>query len=131
MKHHPSPNTPEKIHLHKRSKTLELSYEGKAFQLTAEFLRVHSTSAEVKGHGPGQERLIDGKIDVGINAIKSVGNYGLQIVFDDGHNSGIYSWDYLWELSNNYEELWHAYLDKLHNAGKNRDPHTSVVQFSP
>lgn len=110
---------------------LELLIGGDSHQLAAEFLRVHSPSAEVKGHGPGQEVLVHSKIDVGIADIKVTGNYGLIIIFDDGHDTGIYSWDYLVELAKNKDKLWRAYLDKLAAEGKNRDPHTSVIHFSP
>jgi DUF971 family protein len=122
---------PDKIHLHKKSKTLELVIAGQSYQLSAEFLRAHSPSAEVKGHGPGQEKLVHGKIDVGINSIKATGNYGITIVFDDKHDSGIFSWQYLIELCTNKDSLWQSYLNKLKGEGKSRDPHTSVIQFSP
>jgi len=123
--------TPSKIHLHRRSGKLELIFDGDRAHLEAEFLRVHSPSAEVKGHGPGQETLPYGKINVGITQLKAVGNYGLQIVFDDGHDSGIFTWQYLFELCQNQQSLWQTYLDKLEHEGKSRDPHTSVVQFPP
>jgi len=122
---------PSKIHLHKKSKTLELVIQNTNYELSAEFLRVHSPSAEVKGHGPGQETLVHSKIDVGISNIKATGNYGITIIFDDKHDSGIYSWSYLSELSKNKKQLWEAYLEKLKKENKNRDPHTTVVQFSP
>jgi len=122
---------PSKIHLHKKSKTLELVIEGITHELSAEFLRVHSPSAEVKGHGPGQETLVHSKINVGITDMQVTGNYGLTIIFDDKHDSGIYSWNYLGKLAKNRETLWKTYLDKLSVENKNRDPHTSVIQFSP
>ena len=122
---------PSKIHLHKGSNCLELQFADDSYQLSAEFLRVHSPSAEVKGHGPGQETLIHGKLGLGIENIKAMGNYGLQILFEDGHDSGIYSWNYLKELCKNEDPLWQTYLKKLNKAGKNRDPHTSVIQFNP
>lgn len=122
---------PSKIHLHKQSKTLELIFKGDSYSLPAEFLRVHSPSAEVKGHGPGQEVLVHGKINVGIETIKATGNYGLTIIFDDGHDSGIFSWPYLLELAKEQEPLWESYLEKLKMENKNRDPHTSVIHFSP
>jgi DUF971 family protein len=122
---------PSKVHLHKESKILELVVAGNTYQLSAELLRVHSKSAEVTGHGPGQEVLVDGKIHVGIESMKAVGNYGLQIVFDDEHDSGIYSWGYLTELCHNQEDMWQVYLQRLKDQGKNRDPHTTVIQFSP
>lgn len=122
---------PEKIHLHKKSNTLELQFGKESCCLSAEFLRVHSPSAEVRGHGPGQAKLVDGKRQVGIKIIKPVGHYGLLIIFDDGHNSGIYTWSYLRELNDQRETLWQSYLDRLGSAQKSRDPHTSVVQFLP
>lgn len=122
---------PSKIHLHKRSKLLELCFDNDTYQLTAEYLRVHSPSAEVRGHGPDQAILVDGKMDVGINSIKSTGNYGLTIIFDDGHGSGIYSWAYLQDLIHRQDELWSRYLSQLSEAKKSRDPHTTVIQFSP
>lgn len=122
---------PSKIHLHKKSKTLELVIQNTNYELSAEFLRVHSPSAEVKGHGPGQETLVHSKIDVGISDIKATGNYGITIIFDDKHDSGIYSWSYLSELAKNKKQLWEAYLENLKKENKNRDPHTTVVQFSP
>ncbi|MGH1441528.1 MAG: gamma-butyrobetaine hydroxylase-like domain-containing protein [Cellvibrionaceae bacterium] len=122
---------PSKIHLHKKSKTLELVIQNTNHELSAEFLRVHSPSAEVKGHGPGQETLVHSKIDVGISNIKATGNYGITIIFDDKHDSGIYSWSYLGELAENKDKLWEAYLEKLKRENKTRDPHTTVVQFSP
>lgn len=121
---------PNKIQLHKKSRTLELGYSsGESFTLPAEFLRVHSPSAEVKGHGPGQEVLQFGKINIAIDKIAAAGNYALQIYFDDGHDSGIFTWDYLRQLSTNQENLWQAYLEKLAAAGKDRDPDTSAVKL--
>lgn len=122
---------PSSIHLHKKSKTLEIGFLGKQYLLPAELLRTHSPSAEVRGHGVGQEVLVYGKIHVGIRNIDAAGNYGLQIHFDDGHNSGIFSWDYLYELGKNQTHIWQAYLERLKNAQKQRDPDTQVVQFLP
>ncbi|MFT6791257.1 MAG: DUF971 family protein [Cellvibrionaceae bacterium] len=122
---------PDKIHLHKKSNSLELQFGDKQWQLSAEFLRVHSPSAEVKGHGPGQEKLVDEKRKVAIESIRYAGNYGLHIAFDDGHNSGIYTWHYLQQMGSQQQTLWQQYLDRLNAAQKSRDPHTSVVQFSP
>ncbi len=120
---------PSKIKLHKQSKTLELAFGSENYLLPAEFLRVHSPSAEVRGHGPGQEVLVSGKINVGINTVKPSGNYGLQIIFDDGHSSGIFSWQYLQELSQNRESFWQSYLKKLAQAQKSRDPETTIIEF--
>ena len=120
---------PTKIQLHKQSQQLELHFGGEQFLLPAEFLRVHSPSAEVKGHGPEQAVLQYGKQDVAISTIERAGNYALKLVFDDGHDSGIYTWDYLYELGKNQEDLWNTYLDALHQAGKSRAKDTSVVKF--
>ena len=121
--------TPSKIHLHKQSKDLELVFEDKSYRLSAEFLRVHSPSAEVKGHGPGQAVLVVGKIDVGIDDIKTTGNYGITLIFNDGHCSGIYTWTYLYNLAINQVSLWDIYLARLRTEKKNRDPHTKVIQL--
>ena len=120
---------PIDIQLHTRSKTLELAYADKQhFQLSCEYLRVYSPSAEVKGHGRGQEVLQTGKIDVGINAIHPVGNYAIQFVFSDGHDSGIFSWRYLYELCQHQQAYWQDYLERLRVAGASRDPDVQVVQ---
>ena len=122
--------TPESIQLHSRSRQLELSYPGgECHRLTCEFLRVYSPSAEVKGHGPGQEVLQTGKQQVGITAIRPVGNYAIQLVFDDGHDTGIYSWDYLRHLCANRDALWADYLQRLDAAGATRDPDEQVVKL--
>lgn len=93
-----------------------------SFELSAEFLRVFSPSAEVRGHGPGQETLQVGKADVKITAIEPVGSYAVKLVFDDGHDSGLYSWDWLYEIAVNKDKLWTDYLDKLQAAGAKRQP---------
>lgn len=121
--------TPQKIQLHKKSKMLELAYRDGTFQLSAEFLRVYSPSAEVKGHGPGQEVLQTGKQHVGIENLEAAGNYAIRITFDDGHDSGIYSWDYLYDLGSRQDQYWRDYLRRLEAAGKSRDPDTAVVKF--
>lgn len=120
---------PSKILLHKQSQQLELHFDGEQFLLPAEFLRVHSPSAEVKGHGAGQEILQFGKKDVRITQLERAGNYALKLVFDDGHDSGIYTWDYFYELAKNQKSLWQEYENKLHNAGKSRERDTSIVRF--
>lgn len=122
-------HTPTKIKLHKQSQQLEIQFSETSFHLTAEFLRVHSPSAEVKGHGPGQEVLQFGKKDVSIEKLEAAGNYGLKIFFSDGHSTGIYTWNYLYELGQNRENLWQIYLEKLHKAGKSREKDTAVVKF--
>jgi DUF971 family protein len=113
---------PTEITLHTKSRTLEVSFDdGSHFQLPAEFLRVWSPSAEVRGHGPGQETLQTGKRNVEITALEAVGNYAVQPTFSDGHSSGIYSWDLLHHLGSNQERLWAEYLERLEKAGASRD----------
>lgn len=121
--------TPSKIQLHKQSKTLELVFGAQVFHLSAEYLRVHSPSAEVKGHGPNNAVLQWGKKDVGIRSVERAGNYALKIAFDDGHDSGIFTWGYLHELCVNHEQNWQAYLNTLATAGKSREKDTSIVKF--
>ena len=112
---------PTEIRLHRKSRVLELTYDdGRSFRLPFEFLRVYSPSAEVRGHGPGQEVLQTGKRDVDITALEPVGSYAIQPVFSDVHNTGIYSWDYLYELGANQEKLWTEYLGRLEAAGSSR-----------
>jgi len=125
---------PVEIKLHRKSGILELSYEDGTYNLNAEFLRVHSPSAEVKGHGPGQEVLQFGKKNVLILKIDQVGNYALRLHFDDDHNTGVYSWDYLRELCLNQANLWAIYLEKLKAANQLREPlpeDTQVVTITP
>lgn len=113
--------TPTQINLHKRSKSLELVYEDGSFELTAEFLRVHSPSAEVRGHGIGQEVLQTGKRLVGISDVTPSGNYALKISFDDGHDSGLYTWAYLHDLAHQQADYWNNYLARLEAEGGSRD----------
>lgn len=116
-------NTPRPIDikLHQASKLLEIHFDNNTdCMLSTEFLRVYSPSAEVKGHGPGQETLQIGKEDVNISAIEPVGNYAVKLVFSDGHDTGLYSWDYLYYLGKNYEPLWQDYIAKLEMAGHKR-----------
>jgi DUF971 family protein len=121
---------PSAIKLHRKSKTLELQYsDGAVFTLPAELLRVYSPSAEVRGHGVGNEVLQHGKINIGIVSLEMAGNYALKIVFDDGHDSGLYGWDYLREMGQNQDIMWQEYLTKLSDAGLNRDPDVSVVKL--
>ena len=102
---------------------LELVYDdGAGYSLPAEYLRVYSPSAEVQGHGPGQRTLQDGKREVKIANLEPQGNYAIKIIFSDGHDSGVYSWKYLYHLGENEKELWQSYLDELEAAGKTRDP---------
>lgn len=112
---------PTDIKLHQKSRLLEISFEdGKTFELPCEFLRVYSPSAEVRGHGPGQEVLQLGKENVNIEKIEPVGNYAVALHFDDGHNSGIYSWETLYDLGENQEKHWVEYLKRLEEAGHQR-----------
>lgn len=125
--------TPTEIKLHKVSRLLEISYDdGTVHRLTAEFLRVHSPSAEVKGHGPGQEVLQVGKQDVEIAGIEPVGAYAVKLVFSDGHDTGLYSWDYLREIGRDQERLWQDYLRRLREAGHSREiPGAASVAGEP
>jgi DUF971 family protein len=101
---------------------MEIAFsDGHGFRLPYEYLRVYSPSAEVRGHGPGQEVLQAGKRDVEIRALEPVGSYAVQPVFSDGHSTGIYSWDYLYELGQNQQKRWAEYLAKLEAAGASRD----------
>src|SRR6187431_2556160 len=119
---------PTKIQLHKQSQQLEIHFESNAFKLSAEFLRVHSPSAEVMGHGPDQAVLQFGKKDVAISKIERAGNYAIKLFFDDGHDSGIFTWNYLYELCTTQEKLWQEYLNALLSAGKTREKDTSIVK---
>ena len=113
---------PTEITLHKKSRVLELKFEdGSQYQLPAEYLRVYSPSAEVRGHGPGQETLQTGKRNVELTELEAVGNYAVQPTFSDGHNTGIYSWDLLYDLGVNHESMWADYLARLEKAGASRD----------
>ena len=112
---------PTDINLHQQSRILEIAFDdGSRYELPCEYLRVYSPSAEVRGHGPGQEVLQLGKEDVNIKQIEPVGNYAIQLYFDDEHNTGIYSWDTLYTLGQNQEALWKDYLDRLEKAGHKR-----------
>lgn len=119
---------PKDIKLHQNSHILEITFnEGSTFNLPTEYLRVNSPSAEVQGHGPGQEVLQIGKQDVNITKIDMVGNYAIQLSFDDNHDTGIYSWDTLYDLGKNYESNWNTYLERLKEAGHQRpDPKHSA-----
>jgi DUF971 family protein len=110
--------TPTEIKVRRQSRLLEVSFDdGARFELPFEFLRVHSPSAEVKGHGPGQETLVVGKQDVGLRGIEPVGQYAVRLIFDDGHDSGLYSWKYLHELGRERDTLWQRYCERVAAAG--------------
>lgn len=113
---------PTEIKLHQKSREMEISFDdGSNFRLSYEFLRVYSPSAEVRGHGPGQETLQTGKRNVEIKELRPVGNYAVQPVFSDGHDTGIYSWDLLYAYGKNRDALWQDYLVRLEAAGASRD----------
>ncbi|SDY64713.1 gamma-butyrobetaine hydroxylase-like domain-containing protein [Nitrosomonas sp. Nm58] len=113
---------PTEIKLHKKSKVLEISFnDGKTFQLPCEFLRVYSPSAEVRGHGPGDEILQTGKQEVSITHIEPIGHYAIQLNFSDGHNTGLYSWDLLYNYGLNQDAMWQRYLQRLKEAGINHE----------
>ncbi len=112
---------PVSINLHQKSRILEISFsDGQNFELSCELLRVYSPSAEVKGHGPGQSVLQTGKENVSIVKVEPVGHYAVKLIFDDGHNTGLYSWAYLYNLGENKDELWKDYLKGLEDAGYQR-----------
>lgn len=114
---------PTEIKLHQQSRMLEITFgDGESCQLSHEYLRVYSPSADVSGHGPGQEVLQTGKKDVVISSLVPVGSYAVQINFDDGHETGLYTWEYLYKLGENHAALWQDYLDRLAAAGASREP---------
>jgi len=113
---------PTDIILHQQSRLLEVAFaDGKRFKLSCEFLRVNSPSAEVRGHGAGQETLQTGKKDVTIKTVEPVGNYAVKLAFSDGHDTGLYSWDYLHSLGVDHDALWKTYLERLEKAGASRE----------
>ncbi|OLC67036.1 MAG: 1-(5-phosphoribosyl)-5-((5-phosphoribosylamino)methylideneamino)imidazole-4-carboxamide isomerase [Betaproteobacteria bacterium 13_1_40CM_4_64_4] len=123
---------PTEIKLHQTSRAMELSFaDGTSFRLPYEFLRVYSPSADVRGHGPGQETLQVGKRDVTIAELEPVGHYAVRPKFSDGHDTGIYSWDYLYDLGERQEELWQRYLARLAAAGASRDPDLNAPAPAP
>lgn len=114
---------PTELRLRKAEKLLEIDFDdGSSFRLPAELLRVESPSAEVRGHGPGEKRIVAGRRHVGILEVEAVGNYAVRIVFDDLHDTGIYSWSYLYRLGAGQDEIWRAYLAALDAQGLSRDP---------
>ena len=123
---------PTEIKLHQKSRVMELVFsDGSRFELSYELLRVYSPSAEVRGHGPGQEVLQVGKGEVDISTLEAVGNYAVQPTFSDGHSTGIYSWDYLFWLGTNRDALWEKYLDGLKEAGASREPGSAPFEQRP
>jgi DUF971 family protein len=117
---------PTDIKLHQKSRFLELSYaSGENFNLDFEYLRVFTPSAEARGHGPGQETLQTGKRNVNIEGIEPVGTYAVRLTFSDGHDSGLYSWDLLYNLGKHHDELWDEYLKQLESQGLSRDIDTT------
>ena len=113
---------PSDITLHQQSNMLDITFDdGTRFSMPVEYLRVYSPSAEVRGHGPGQEVLQTGKRNVGVTAIEPIGMYAVKLVFSDGHDTGIYSWEYLHELGRKQDSNWKTYLARLQQAGKTRD----------
>jgi DUF971 family protein len=123
---------PTEIKLHQKSRLLEISFaDGKTFQLPCELLRVYSPSAEVRGHGPGQEVLQAGKQNVEITQIEPAGSYAIQLTFSDGHATGIYSWELLYDYGLHQEEMWQRYLERLTAAGASRDPGSAPFEARP
>lgn len=123
---------PTEIKLRQKSRLMELVFsDGSRFELSYELLRVHSPSAEVRGHGPGQEVLQVGKRDVDISSLEPSGSYAVQPTFSDGHSTGIYSWDYLYWLGKNRETLWREYLERLEQAGASREPGPAPFEQRP
>lgn len=120
---------PKKITLHQKSQQLELLFGHEPYLLPAEYLRVFSPSAEVQGHGPNQQVLQAGKMHVRITAIEAQGNYAIKLIFNDGHDSGLFTWNYLYELGKFHDRNWQDYTDRLSAAGKSRDPDERPVRF--
>ena len=130
----PGAPRPTEIKLHQKSRVLEIAFDdGKLFRLECELLRVYSPSAEVRGHGPGQEVLQAGKKDVDITAVEPVGNYAVRLVFSDGHDTGLYSWDYLYGMGVDKERLWKEYLGRMAKEGASREapPSAAPPQTKP
>jgi DUF971 family protein len=114
---------PTEINLHQKSRLLEITFDnGEHYELTCEYLRVYSPSADVRGHSPEQAVLQVGKADVKIDKIEQVGTYAIQLFFDDNHDTGIYSWEWLYHLSKNHDKLWQEYLEQMEKAGQKRAP---------
>ncbi|MGI4844070.1 MAG: gamma-butyrobetaine hydroxylase-like domain-containing protein [Janthinobacterium lividum] len=129
-------SNPTDIAVRQKSRVLDIAFDdGSSFSIPFELMRVYSPSAEVKGHGPGQEVLQLGKREVGITGVEPVGNYAIKPLFDDGHDSGIFTWDYLYKLGSEQASLWQQYLDRLHAAGfagdSGREPGTALPGAAP
>ncbi|MFC5481315.1 gamma-butyrobetaine hydroxylase-like domain-containing protein [Massilia suwonensis] len=127
---------PTELTVHQKSRLLDIAFDdGRAFSIPFELMRVYSPSAEVKGHGPGQEVLQVGKREVGIRGVEPVGNYAVKPLFTDGHESGIFTWDYLYKLGNEHEALWQDYMQRLQAAGfegdSGREPGTVLPGAQP
>ena len=123
---------PTEIKLRQKSRLMELVFsDGSQFELSYELLRVYSPSAEVRGHGPGQEVLQVGKSDMDISTLEPVGSYAVQPTFSDGHSTGIYSWDYLYWLGKNRDTLWRQYLERLEEVGASREPGPAPFEQRP
>jgi DUF971 family protein len=127
---------PTELTVHQKSRLLDIAFDdGRAFSIPFELMRVYSPSAEVKGHGPGQEVLQVGKREVGIRGVEPVGNYAVKPLFTDGHESGIFTWDYLYKLGSEHDALWQDYLNRLHAAGfegdSGREPGTVLPGAQP
>jgi DUF971 family protein len=123
---------PTEIKLHQKSRVMEIAFsDGRSFQLPIELLRVYSPSAEVRGHGPGQEVLQVGKQFVEIRNLEPVGSYAVRPIFSDGHETGIYSWDYLYRLGDQQESLWTEYLQRIEAAGASREPKPEAFAARP
>jgi len=123
-------SAPKRVVVSELKDSLTIEYKNQAsFTLSAEYLRVFSPSAEVRGHGQGQEVLQFGKRDVKIASLVQSGNYAVQIIFSDGHDSGIYSWDYLFDLGSNHSQNWAEYIERLHKADHSRDADSQVIKL--
>ena len=124
--------SPTEITLHQKSRVLEIAFaDGKSFRIPCEFLRVYSPSAEVRGHGPGQEVLQVAKKNVEITHIEPVGTYAIQLTFSDGHDTGIYSWDLLYDYGLHQERMWQRYLERIEQAGASREPIEGAFEQRP
>lgn len=124
----PGAPTPTSLTVHGQSRVLEIAFsDGAAFRIPFELMRVYSPSAEVQGHGPGQEILQTGKREVEVSALEQIGNYAVKPVFSDGHESGIFTWDYLYQLGRDHDKLWSNYLQRLQAAGAERDAPMAIA----